>query len=144
MTSIGLIEKLGDRSIFFIISIIIVATIVDTSIIKISAFTGGLTPQGYYVAIFTVITVIFGVGQHFILRLTNRKYKENTVSSKLKLNTIDKIVISTQYLLLVILVSVILQMLLNNSYNIFSLLAVIWITCALAMVMLGFLSQRFL
>jgi hypothetical protein len=138
-------HKLGDRSIFFIISIIIVAIIIDTSIIKISAFTGGLSPQGLYVAIFTVMTiVIFGVGQYFILRLTKRKYGENTVGKKLKPNTIDKIVSAIQYLLLAILVSVILQMLLNNSYNIFSLLAVIWITYGLAMVMLGFLSQRFL
>jgi MFS family permease len=88
--------------------------------------------------------VIFGVGQYFILRLTKRKYGENTVGKKLKPNTIDKIVSAIQYLLLAILVSVILQMLLNNSYNIFSLLAVIWITYGLAMVMLGFLSQRFL
>jgi hypothetical protein len=145
MTSIGLIDKLGDRSIFLIISIIIVAIIIDTSIVKISTFTGGLSPQGYYyVAIFAVMTLIFGVGQYFILRLAKRKYKENTVSQKLKLNTIDKIVRLIQYLLLAILVSVIIQMLLTASYNIFSLLAVVWITYALAMVMLGLVSQRFI
>jgi hypothetical protein len=115
-----------------------------TSIIKISAFTGGLSPQGLYVEIFTVMTVIFGVGQYFILYLTKHKYKENIVSSKLKLNTIDKIVCAIQYLLLAILVSVILQMLLTTSYNIFFTVAVIWITYSLAMVMLGFLSQRFI
>jgi hypothetical protein len=144
MTSIGLIEKLGDRSIFFIISIIITVLVIDTSIIKISAFTGGLSPQGYYVAVFTGMTVIFGVGQYFILRLAKRKYKENTVSLKLKLNTIDKIVSIIQYFLLAILFFIILQMLFTTSYNTFSLVAVIWITYALAMVMLGFLSQRFL
>jgi hypothetical protein len=55
---------LGSRGIFILASFIIIAMIVDTSIVKISAFTGGLSSSGgSIVAIFTAMALIFSVGQ---------------------------------------------------------------------------------
>jgi hypothetical protein len=136
-------HKIGYKSIFIIISIIIVGLIIDTSIIKISVFTGGLGSNGSDIALFSVMVIVFGMGQYFILHLTKRKYHENPISHNLKVQTINKIVVLTQYALLAILAFIIVQMVFTTSYNTLGLLAVIWITYILSIVTLGFLCQLF-
>lgn len=136
-------DKVGDRSIFIIISLIVVALIIDTSIIKVSAFTGGLGSQGSEIAIFSIMVVVFGLGQNFILHITKSKYHKDSVGHNLKLQIIKKIVVLTQYVLLVTLASIILQMIFAMSYHIFSFLAVIWLTYVLSIGILGFLTLLF-
>ncbi|OLD41736.1 MAG: hypothetical protein AUI60_00680 [Thaumarchaeota archaeon 13_1_40CM_2_39_4] len=60
-------RRIGSKGIFILISFIVITLIVDTSIVKISANTGGLSSADSGIAIFAVMGVIFAVGQYLIL-----------------------------------------------------------------------------
>jgi hypothetical protein len=137
-------NKIGSKGIFIVVSFIIIALIVDTSIVKISAITGGLSSANSSIAIFVVMTVIFAVGQYLILGFVGGVSKKNESNEKLLLSAIGKIVSIIQYVLIAIFVSLILQMLFTSSYNVLFLEVGIWISYILAIALLGFLSQRFL
>jgi MFS family permease len=137
-------NKIGSKGIFIVVSFIIIALIVDTSIVKISAITGGLSSANSSIAVFVVMTVIFAVGQYLILGFVGGVSKKNESNEKLPLSAIGKIVSIIQYVLIAIFVSLILQMLFTSSYNVLFLEVGIWISYILAIALLGFLSQRFL
>ena len=143
MDHIDFISKLGSRSVFIIISFIIVALIIDTSIIKISGFTTDRTSPSLNITIFTVMVVVYAVGQYLILGFVKSKINEIISNKQLHLNVIHKVVSITQYAVIVILVSIILQMIITSGYNIFLLNAVLWINYILSIMLLGLLAQRF-
>ncbi len=136
--------KIGSKGIFVLLCFIIIVLIVDTSIVKISAITGGLSSTGSSIAIFAVLSVIFAVGQYFILGFVKSDNGKNGSNERLRLSTIGKVVSIIQYALIAIFASLILQMLFTSSYNVLFLEFVIWISYILAIALLGFLSQRFL
>jgi hypothetical protein len=137
-------SKIGSKGIFIIVSFIIVALIVDTSIVKLSAITGGLSSAGSSIGIFAIMTVIFAVGQYLILGFVRSVGEKNSSNEKLRLSAIGKIVSIIQYVLIAIFASLILQMLFASSYNVLFLEVVIWISYILAIALLGFITQRFL
>jgi hypothetical protein len=137
-------NKIGSKGIFILVSFIIVALIVDTSIFKISAITGGLSSTDSSIAIFVVMSVIFAVGQYFILGFVRRGTQKNSSNERLRLSTIGKVVSIIQYALIAIFASIILEMLFTSSYNVLFIEIVIWMNYILAIALLGFLAQRFL
>ena len=95
----------NNKIIFFTFSVVIVALIVDTSIIKISDLVG--SPQNGLPA-FVIIATAYAIAQYIILKFI--KTKSNEIRSKekgLHLNVIHKIVTTVQYLLTAILIFVI-------------------------------------
>ena len=70
-------RKLGAKGIFIMICFIVVALVVDTSIVKISAFTGGLRSAESSIAIFTGMALIFAVGQYVILGFIRTRNHES-------------------------------------------------------------------
>ena len=124
-------RKLGAKGIFIIISFIVVALIVDTSIVRISAFTGGLISAESSIAIFTGIALIFVVGQYLILGFVKRKINESIKGEQRYLNVIYKVVFIIQYVLIAIFGALILQMVFTSSYNVLFLEVVIWINYVL-------------
>jgi hypothetical protein len=137
-------NKIGSKGIFILVSFIIVALIVDTSIFKFSAITGGLSSTDSSIAIFVVMSVIFAVGQYFILGFVRRGTQKNSSNERLRLSTIGKVVSIIQYALIAIFASIILEMLFTSSYNVLFIEIVIWMNYILAIALLGFLAQRFL
>jgi len=137
-------NKIGTKGIFILVSSIIIALIVDMSIVKISAITGGLSSTESSIAIFVVMSVIFAVGQYFILGFVRRCTTKNSSNERLRLSSIGKVVSIIQYVLIGIFASIILQMIFTSSYNVLFLEIVTWINYILAITLLGFLSQRFL
>jgi hypothetical protein len=137
-------RKIGSKTIFILLCCIVIALIVDTSIVKISAFTGGLSSSVSSIAIFTFMAVIFGVGQYFIFGFVRRGNEKNSLNQTLPLIAIHKPLSITQYVLIAIFGCIILQMVFTSSYNLLFLEVVIWINYGLAFTLLGFLSQRFL
>jgi hypothetical protein len=131
------------KTIFILVSFIIVALIVDTSIVKISAFTGGLSSTSSGIAIFTVMALIYSVAQYFILVFVRRNQKSN-VYSDIHLSVLYKCISAIQYVLIVIFAALILQMVFTASYNTLLVELVTWINYIVAIGLLGFLSQRFL
>src|SRR6266516_2755065 len=135
-------RRLGPKGTFILISFIIVALVVDTSIVRISAFTGGLADIGLNTAIFIILALIFGVGQYFVLRFV-RWHEDNNPHKMPRFYPIFKSISIIQYVLISILNSLILQMILTSGYNLIFLEMIIWINYVLVIILLGLLSQRF-
>jgi hypothetical protein len=136
---------LGSKGIFILVSFIIIVLIVDTSVVKVSAFIGGLRSPASSVTIFTAMALIFSVGQYLILSFVRtRIHGAGTQYDNKLLSGLYKLVVIIQYALIVILGALILQMVFTSSYNTIFLEVVIWINYVLAIGLLGFLSQRFL
>ena len=126
------------------ICVIIIALIIDVSTLSIATSIGGLRPS--YITLFVGLVVVFAVGQYYILAFVNREYKdrEYKVSSRITgPHLIDKVVTISQYALLAILASIILQMIFTSSYHIFSLKAIIFISYGLSFALLALLAKRF-
>jgi hypothetical protein len=135
---------LDSRSIFILISFIIIVQIVDTSIVEISAFTGGLASSGSSIAIFTAMALIFSVGEYLILSYVKGRNLVGTSYDSIWLSRLHKSVSIVQYALILTFGALIAQMVLTSTYNVLFIEIVIWINYVLAIGLLGFLSQRFL
>ena len=139
-----MIQRLGSTGIFILICVIIIALIIDISTLSIATSIGGLRPS--YITLFVGLVVVFAVGQYYILAFVNREYKdrEYKVSSRITgPHLIDKAVTISQYALLAILASIILQMIFTSSYHVFSLKAIIFISYGLSFALLALLAKRF-
>ena len=60
-----MIRRLGSTGVFILIYIIIIALIVDISIVRIATSIGGIGPS--YITLFVGIVIVFAVGQYVIL-----------------------------------------------------------------------------
>ena len=129
---------LGSKGIFILVSLIVILLIIDTSVVKISAFIGGLASPTSSVAIFTVMALISSVGQYLILSYIRTRNREASAQygSKL-LSGLYKLVATIQYALIVILGALILQMVFTSSYNTLFLEVVIWINYVLSYRIIG-------
>lgn len=139
-----MIQRFGNKGIFILICAVIVAIIIDVSIIRIATSIGGIGPT--YIALFAGMVIVFGAGQYVILShvKNERRYTDYQISRYTRgRSLIEKALTISQYVLSAILVSVILQMLFASSYHIFSLEAIILISYGLSFVLLAFLAKRF-
>lgn len=132
---------IGSKGIFILVSFVIIVLIIDTSIVKVSAFIGSPASS---VTIFAATALIFSVGQYLILSFVRTRNREGTQHDSKLLSSLYKLVAIIQYALIVILGSLILQMVFTSSYKTLFLEVIIWINYTLAIGLLGFLSQRFL
>ena len=137
-------RRIGSKGIFILISFIVITLIVDTSIVKISANTGGLSSADSGIAIFAVMGVIFAVGQYLILGFVRSVSEKKVANERLRLSPISRSISIIQYALIAIFASLILQILITSGYNVQFLEIVVWINYVLAIALLGLLSQRFL
>ena len=128
-----------------------IALLYDTLLIKLYRFIYGLvfsetnieeSTKGNIV-IFTVIAVIYGVGQYFVLRYLDYKNKEIRIAQRLHVNLIHNAVVILQITLVALLVLIILQMVITSSYSVAILFAAVGISYVLAIVMMGILADRF-
>jgi hypothetical protein len=142
-----IIQRLGSTGIFIIIIFIIIAIIVDTSIVSIATSAGGLRSSVSDIALFIFVVIVFAVGQYVILAFVKQLYKdkEDRIGGlkQHSLDLIDKAVTITQYALVAILVFTILQMLFMSSYHILILKATIFISYGLSFILLALLAKRF-
>jgi hypothetical protein len=89
---------------------------------------------------------VFAVGQYTILAFVKSERKDieyRVFSHSTGRRLIDKAVTISQYALLAILVSVILQMVFTSSYHVLSLKAIIFISYVLSFALLALLAKRF-
>ena len=136
---------LGSKGIFILISFLVILLIVDTSIVKVSAFIGGLGSPTSGVILFTGMALLFSIGQYLILSyVRSRTHEANTRHDSKWFSLVYKLVATVQYALIVILAALILQMVFTSSYYALFLKVVIWINYILAIGLMGLLSQRFL
>jgi hypothetical protein len=122
-----------------IVSIVIAASIIDTSIVKLSVFTGNFTST-LNIVVFSVLVAIYAVGQHIILLFIKRKINLNKIPP---LNTIHKIVSIIQYFLISVFIIIIAQMIFASYYNLFLLKLSVCISYGLSVFLLAFLAKKF-
>jgi hypothetical protein len=130
----------GKMSIVVVISVIVIAMVIETSITRISVFVGGLSRNDTDIAIFSVFVLVFGVGQYLIMKFINFR---NIQSNRKNLLLTYKLVFVTQFVLLAMLLITIIEMLLTASYSVTLTKMVIWINYAMSIILLGLLAERF-
>lgn len=119
-----------------IFGFIIIALIIDTSTRELSVFTGGLGTGTKDLAIFVIMILTYAAGQYLILHFLHQSHLHFQISYKL--------VTYSQYVLIVILASITLQVIFTGGYSSILMKAVIWINYIMFIVLMGLLSQRFL
>ena len=105
-----MIQRFGSKGVFLLICAVIIAMIIDISIVRIATSIGGIGPS--YIALFTGMVVVFGVGQYVISAhvRSEHRYIDYKISSDLRgRNPTDKAITISQYVLFAILVSVIFR-----------------------------------
>jgi hypothetical protein len=136
-------QKYSGKQIFIIVSIIIIALLLDTSVIRLSDLTLKST-SNWTLTLFAFISAISLAGQNLILRFIKHNIEESTAAQKnLRLNSIYKVALTVHYVLAAILVFVILQMLTTSRYDVVLLTTAITISYIFAIAMMGILSHRF-
>jgi hypothetical protein len=142
-----IIQRLGSTGIFILIIFIIIAIIVDTSIVSIATSAGGLRSSVSDIALFIFMVLVFAVGQYVILTFVKQGYKDKEGKmgdlKQYDLDWIDKVVSITHYVLIAILVFTILQILFMSSYHILILKASIFISYGISFILLALLAKRF-
>lgn len=128
------------KFVFVSLCIAITAIIIDTSIVKVYRFiTTPLSLQSD-IATFIIISIVYAVVQYILVRsLGTQKESVRKYTQK----SIRKIVSIIQYVLIVLLVFVILQMTIFSAYNIAIVATSVTISYGLAVVMTGLLALRF-
>ncbi|MGH9975794.1 MAG: hypothetical protein ACRD8Z_08170, partial [Nitrososphaeraceae archaeon] len=116
MTSLLPVSVTGysSRKFLVIISIVISALVIDISLSNISDMISVSTSWGF--AAFIAIAIVYAVGQYLILDFVKQKSKNIRFRSP-HFNKLYIIMIIVQYILTVIIISVILQMLVNSYYS---------------------------
>jgi Na+/H+-translocating membrane pyrophosphatase len=111
---------------FIVVSIIICALVVDTSIIKVyylnvQQFSSSISS----IIMFIIISSIYMVGQYFVLGYLNKKSREvGDYNKKLRIKALHKALAIVQYVLTAINIFVIVQMFIISRYSVASLIAV--------------------
>ena len=85
--TIVLFARLGYTGISIVVVLIIIALIVDTSIVSIATSTGGLISSLYDIALFVIMSVIFAGGQYIILGFIKHQYKDRVKIGGLRTNS---------------------------------------------------------
>lgn len=134
-------SKYENKLILVLMSVVITALLVDTLLAKISNFISA--SLSWRMPVFMVIVAIYVAGQYFVLDSFRRKSKEIRMRKNLQLNLAYKIITVSQYILSAIILYVVLQMVLTSHYDVNAVSAAMTISYALAIGMMGLLSQRF-
>jgi hypothetical protein len=136
-------QKYSGKQIFIVVSIILVALLLDTTIIRVSDLILKST-SSWPIGIFTIIAGISLAGQNVILRFIKQKVDESVAAQKnLHLNSLYKIALAVHYILAAILVFAILQMLITSRYDVVLLIITMTISYVFAIIMMVILCHRF-
>jgi hypothetical protein len=137
---IALHTDFQSKILFATVCAVIVSILIDTSIVKTSVYTGGLHGSTEDILLFTIITLIYAIGQYVIIKVTivKERFRTRTIAIGLKSVAI------LQYILIAILLITIIQMILTSSYHSIILKIVTWINYSMSIVFLGILAKRFI
>jgi len=103
---------------FATVCVVIVSILIDTSIVKTSVYSGGLQGCTADILLFTIISLIYAMGQYVIVKATILRERIRTRTMVI----VDKSAVILQYILIAILLFTIIQMInfklqFNNTKN---------------------------
>jgi hypothetical protein len=136
---------LSNRIIFIVCLIVAVALVTDASLARTSELLSpNLSRNSGIMAVFTLISVAYFVGQVMILGFVRYKNKEIHSRPNMQFYTSYKITMAVQIALSMILLFVILQLVAVSYYFIMALIAATAISYSLAIAMMVLLMKSFL
>ena len=137
---------LSNKIIFVVCMVVIIALIAEASLARTSDLLSPVLVRksATTLAIFSLISIAYFVGQFMILLFVRNKSKEIHARANVKFYGSYKVTIAVQIALSIILLFVILQLVSVSYYFITALVATITISYALAIAMMVLLMKSFL
>jgi hypothetical protein len=129
-------------SIIFILTFTIIS-IIDSTIVKFITFSGNEIPTSSYVAIFILFSIIFAIGSIMLLTSVRKNSSNSIYKQSLSVRYFHAIAFSTQLLTIGIILTIIIQMIFLNKYNLILLVVSTYITHITAILFLLFLVYVF-
>ena len=143
LCQLSLISR-NESSFLLILLFVIVGTeITDVSLNKINLFNNTEFPFEWNMVAFVSAAIVYIIGQHVLLRYVRKGIGVIPTIERSHFSILRKITRVIQYALIAILILVILQISITSYYSIRWLITSIWISYALAIFMLGFLTRQF-
>lgn len=137
-----LFPTISDKKITLVIVIIIAFTLIDTMINNVSDFLVPQTTSKWGISLFVVLAIVFAASQYLLLRFVISKTKYIRSKSFL-IDSLLKIVILSQYVLLGILIIIISQILFTSQYDTALLIWSTLISFLLTICLVAILARQF-
>lgn len=140
--SIGLFLEKNDKNMLIIMALVIFVLVSDTMITQVSDFLASQLVTEFGISLFIFFAIVMGFTQYFILRYVKKKIAymySRSPSTKL----LYKIVLSVQYLSIVIVSVLVAQILISSSYFTYFLLALTVLSYALNISLMAYFSYKF-
>jgi hypothetical protein len=135
---------LRSKKFFAVFLVILVAQFIDLTIGTLSDLFVDFAVSPLGIGLFITISTIYGVGQYFILRTVKATIGQSETKNWVHVALMNRIVTITQYVLMAIMASIVLQIIINSGYYT-SLLAIgATISYGLAAILTGLLAYWFL
>jgi hypothetical protein len=126
---------------FIIINVLLV---IDTSIVRISTFTGGMYPLESYMTLFLVIYAAYAIGNVIIMRLVRSQLHSASGKRPLFFKSFFAGITATQYAILFMILVLICQILINKYYSVWVLKSISFNSYLMGGIMLSLLSYKLL
>jgi hypothetical protein len=126
---------------FIIINVLLV---IDTSIVRISTFTGGMYPFESYMILFLVIYAAYAMGNVIIMRLVRSQFHSASGKRPLFFKSFFAGITATQYAILFMIFVLICQILIKEYYSIWILKSISFNSYLMGGIMLSLLSYKLL
>jgi len=136
---------LVNRSLILLFTFIIinVLLIIDTSMVRISTFTGGMYPLENYMILFILIYAAYATGNVIIIRLVSSHIHSASGGAKsLLLKSFFVGLTATQYVILFMIFILIFQILTNKFYSVWILKSISFNSYVMGGIMLCMLSYK--
>lgn len=123
---------------------IICLLIIDSTIPRLSVYTGGIYPLNYYLAFFIGIVMLYGLTQYIVVAFVRQKIRNSKMYTKTKFSVIFKFVSVILFVPFFLLVAIIFQMIFVEKYNVLLLKATVYISYSVGFTALGILTYKYL
>jgi hypothetical protein len=133
-------RHLTNKRIFVLISLILVPILADTSITRISAYTGSLGSVMDQILVFGLIFICSVIGQYLLFCFLWSRIR---TIARGQMALLLKPTLAASLSCMAIITYLILQMLLFESYSTLGFKSVVWISFAISAFLLGYISYRF-
>jgi hypothetical protein len=135
---------LVNRSLILLFTFIIinVLLIIDTSMVRISTFTGGMFPLENYMILFILIYAAYATGNVIIIRLVSSHIHSASPAKSLLFKSFFAGLTATQYVILFMILVLIFQILTNKFYSVWILKSISFNSYVMGGIMLCMLSYK--
>lgn len=136
--------NLRSKQFFAIFLVILIAQFIDLTIGSLSDLFVDFAVSPLGIGLFITISIIYGIGQFLILMTVKATIGRGEVNNRTHVTLVRNVVTITQYVLMAIMASIILQIIINSAYYTSVLAVGATISYGLAAILTGLLAYWFL